>query len=358
MKVKKLKKSKNNMLIHHTTIENACNILASKQLWLKSVGETSDSKEIHHYMSNFNLAHRAVEYYNHLVNAINHIGSTSFNQFQHNCNWSNELWESGKVNGTVLAEILRKDSYLTCFTEKPFSEFHNNTYGDISFEFDNVPFDNKYGDHYLLKEKIKYFDSKKLEKKLMLNSVKPFQEISVENLTDNEKRTFLLRKLKELEKLQKIVSQNFVLKLKSWRNSYKFITNPDEDIKSIVEFLTNEMNEQRIIKRYSPLTEEQLVNLKRNAPITKEILETTHMNLLCCFLKDNEFRQDNETRIIAIPINKKGFNNDLYLKIPLKIENLKKIRVAPTPNSLDKDNKISLLEKKLIESGLSHVIVE
>ncbi|MED4817608.1 hypothetical protein [Bacillus atrophaeus] len=351
-----MKKSKSNMLIHHTTIENACNILGSKQLWLKSVGETSDSKEIHHYMSNFNLGHRAVEYHNHLANAINQIGSTSFNQFQHNCNWSNELWESGKVNGMVLADILRKDSYLTCFTEKPFSEFHNNTYGDISFEFDNVPFDNKYGDHYLLKEKIKYFDSKKLEKKLKLNSIKPFQEISVENLTDNEKRKFLIGKLKELKKLQKNVNENFVLKLKSWKNSYKFISNPDENIKSIVEFLTNEMNDQRIIKRYSPLTEEQFENFRRMAPVTKDILETTHMNLLCCFLKDNEFRQDNETRIIAIPMNKKGLNNDLYLKIPLKIESLKKIRISP--NSLDKDNKISLIERKLIETELSHVIVE
>ncbi|UAT31469.1 hypothetical protein K7T73_04345 [Bacillus badius] len=343
------------MLIHYTTdIRSAKSIIESKELWLKSVGKTKDENEIYHYMNEFNKFHFQKERLGILKRILNKETDTRAKSEIEQLNINLEMWKRKINNGTELSNILRNYSYLICFTEEENSQFHDSFYGKISFEFTKNPLGNNHLTHYFLEDKVRYFDAHQL------NNIKAQdceQMAFLTSLTTKMTKKLIKKTNTYYKNYEAILTEN----INKWLGDYESIRKPDPDLVDTVIFISDLMERNRIEKRVDYYCEiglvdneqkkgyEMLLNLERNS---KEAQNTTLINLLSLFLKDNQFSNDKETRIIAIPKNKEGLFSQEFLKVPYDLSTLSKIRVSSTLQDREeviKDLRLFLESKNLRE---------
>nr|WP_304220260.1 hypothetical protein [Fredinandcohnia onubensis] len=357
------------MLVHYTSdIGPATNILRSGEFWFKKMKFTKDNQEINH----FNMELDRVVYTLDLIQmaeknlvrmrAEPDNSMSILKEFLYEATFYKEHYKETSIGG-VLADFLRENTYLVCFTEGE-SEFHTTEYGGIGFVFENNPF-LQLGfirRYKLLEEKVYYFDAQKIHTLQM-----EYSELITNGLAIPEEEYTPISLLKEYIRQLKRGHREYESLLKDIVNGAKetagldfldlFANGSDIELREIVGFITREVNEKRS-RAYSSLAGTRKLSKKdisKKYERMDDIKPGLAMNLISCFLKDNRFKSDNETRILALPKNRGAINNDFddHLSIPFDRTLLKKIVV----NSEQKDEDIETIKGLLNELGLDQIEV-
>lgn len=360
-------------LIHYTnSLESAKSIIASKELWLGRSGEApKDNDEINHYLKIFNDFHTIETFNNYIVKSekkrteIEILGGL-YNELIHR--------EKKERLGDVLAKILKEQTHIICFTEEDdISDYHEQTYGEIRFEFKKNPLKHIEG-FELVQQKIIYLDTTEYNKyKVELDDF--FKNLSDRYLTKlnlNVKRDELKAIFEDNYKNGNIPEINMIdlkdlfyehidieIQKKHRYNIESIVTSLNtESFKNNIIYINNEVNDIReslILKRCSPFYASMFKIMGTFRHVDTMI---THLiNIGACFIKDKEFENDKETRIIAIP-NKKYTYNERYLKVPYDPEQLIKISVSEKIQSTEREKYIREIKEELEKNNIKGVQVE
>ncbi|TYS61996.1 hypothetical protein FZD47_18075 [Bacillus infantis] len=359
------------MLIHYTKdVDSATSILESGQLWLKSLGKTSDNEEVLHYMREFNRYHYLGELNLILDRFLQHKNKEelSIEAVVSTIAQNKAQWLEGISYGAALADILRDHTYLICFTENEESEFHNEEYGDISFEFSDDPLvKTNVRSSIFLQEKVEYFNSHELEE---LQS--SYQESLLSDEEIEQLNTRIEQNLDELDidvheflRTWKVAAsyqlykfnRTLLPKVREWNKRFNFTKSNRFEVTQAISFLNKLMVEQR--------AERKTIYLKKDDHFKRKIIRDsgnyelngqTKQNLMGCFLKDNKFIKDSETRIVAIPKNRDALVDSDWLKLPFAPSKLTRIKVSPhNPN---RDEIIRRLQGVISSNGYTSCSVE
>ncbi|MEC2074448.1 hypothetical protein [Alkalihalophilus marmarensis] len=371
------------MLIHHTqSMNNIKSILNSGEIWLKQVSKTSDNREISHYMDEFNIFHYILELEMSLDKYLSNNTPHSLHQFLTYLEINKRTWQNKASFGSCLFDILRNNAYLVCFTEKENSEYHNTEYGKYTLEFKSNPLESL-DSHFLLEEKVIYFDSKLVAREQEDLATQWSKRIENEDFSlyyaDSEIET--VKKWRHevnyyRHKYGRIIEDNSKKFDKKLARVFK---SPYNDLRRTLIFLNQKMIEMRaerkeIVlrtakkhfvkisedhkKQINEIVEEELANLIKKAHDPKDtgMIGQTRLNLMSVFLKDNYFKKDKETRIIAIPKNSTGLINQEWLKINFDFSKL--IRIKIDSSVANKAEEVKILKTILKDLNQQQVIVE
>lgn len=368
-------------LRHYTNSkESAVSIIKSKQMWLGKTGEAlKDRDEVNHYINIFRLFHSLDDIVTSLNKKSSHDSKVNLYENMIKSLFITNFYSKNRIMiGDIFADVIRNESYIICFTEDNESNFHESKYGPVSFLFsDNPLLENKYEDFRFLTKQIIYIDSKEfinVENELEEFYEKAFQPIK-EILNDQEfhqmlidihdlikekfdkKESKTLRKelIKNGENLKKNTLLEYEIMTKTIKNFHEetdFDVDKVSYIGGYLESRINKVREDRILSHF----EENLAKHHRLNGTFRQVQKDGHeRNIISCFLKDIIDKDDNETRIIALPVSRNTNLMENKLKVDLDMSLLKEIIVS---NSEDKENTIKEIKSALEEMGLEHVIVK
>jgi hypothetical protein len=366
-------------LRHYTnSYESAISIINSKQLWLGRIGVAKDTNEVLHYLNIFNNIH-TIEEIKGIVSQLESPPTESLYIFLIQSICQSYFYKVNRLQiGNILGEVLRKESYIVCFTEDDSSIFHEQEYGPVSFVFSNNPLEiEKYPQYDFVEKRVQYINTKEFD--VLNRLIEEFYIKSIskyEHFYTNENffnmlygiRSFIKNNYnkKEQKALRKKLikdAEELFTSCKKQIEAFKKILNEifsgdNKDIlkmKGIGQYLEQKINnvrENRILRLDDPKS----AQYHRIMGTFKHNIRETHIkNLISCFLKDIKFKNDNEIRVIALP-NSNHFNKDgNILKVDLNMKLLEKVLVS---SSLENRTEIiSMIKNELIKNGLNHVEV-
>lgn len=355
------------VLVHYThDINSASSILNSGEFWFKKMKYTKDEHEIFHYNKELGRTVYTLDLVKMAHISLREMekepqrSQTILEEFLVKAVHYQQNYSNTSISG-VLAEFLRENSYLACFTQTE-NDFHTTEYGGIGFVFESNPFEpSGFSRRFkLIEEKVMYFDANKIN-----NLQQEHSEFIINKLfaTDQSSNvlTFMRKCIRQLEKGFK--SYESVLKelmrdgKKTADLDFQKLIQNDLEMKEIINFLNREVSILRS-REYSKLGATRSKSKKEIAEKNRKvenIAPALGSNLITCFMKDNRFQPDNETRILALPKNRRALDNpsDSHLPISFNRRMLKKIVV----DSNKKEEDIYKLKELLSELNMNHVEV-
>ncbi|MCW1927405.1 hypothetical protein [Bhargavaea beijingensis] len=359
-------------LKHYTSnLESAKSIIHSRQLWLRNTGMTKDSEEIFHYFNIFNDLH-VIEDINSLISKnFNPNSKASLYEFYITSLLFEHYYKEHSLQiGQVLADVIRNESYLICFTEESGSMYHEDSYGPIAFLFTDNPLIKNDISYQFIKNKITYISKEKYEvinktandifkvsdlpryynSHKLLNEVIKYAQDELSGYSKSEHK----RKRKDLLKLLTPLIQSIQLATKDFSAEISPLFILSEQINpDINDYLNNRVNEirkERILDRFSP----EYRAISGDMFHAEKAFEHGK-NLISCFIKDSQFEKDNETRIIALPLSKQT-NEGNNLKVNINMNKLEKISVSQSVEN--RKFLISELKDFVQSRGLNPELVE
>lgn len=367
-------------LKHYTnSYDSALSIIKSKQLWMGKVGVAKDSNEILHYLKIFNNIH-IVNDIKGLLRKTNPNSKDSMYVYLMSCIAQSYYYKINQLQlGNVFGDVIRDESYILCFTEDDDSTFHEHEYGPVSFVFSENPLDvNKYSEFEFLEKRIQYIDTQEFD--LLETAISNFYEKTVyrfESFDSNEHLYNLIASLrksikenlnkkqqkalrKEFERDSKQLfdfTESFIIHFNDILN--RFLNDSNSDIlekKSIGNYLEEKINKERENKILSFDDPGSARIHKRNGTFKHNNSKDHLHNLISCFLKDIEFENDNEVRVIALPNSSYQNSDGNILKVDLRMEKLVKVEVSKSLEN--REEILEGIKNELSKKNLHQVEVE
>lgn len=363
-------------LKHYTSdLKSAKSIIDSKELWLRKTGMTKDSNEIFHYFDIFNTLNT--------IEDISRILKTNTPSNPKNSLYENYIasiyltyfYQTNKLQlGQVLADVIRDESYIACFTEESDNKsgYHEDSYGPIAFVFKENPLrvkENK--DFVFVQAKIHYINKKDFDILLevvnelfndsIMRYIEPskFEDINSElfqlvdiiskscNKNEQKKRRKGLNRSFEGLETKSISSRE---RLGSILKDLAFDLKGELELASYINQRVNDIREKKISDYYP----QEIAGAMKKTGMFRHNKTPEHTwNLIACFVKDIQFSDDEETRIIALPRNK-NVNRD-NLKVDMDMELIEKITVSTKIGN--RELVVQELKDYLDSKGLSRIRV-
>lgn len=368
-------------LKHYTAnLDTAKSIISSEQLWMGRTGEApKDKNEILHYFNIFNDLHSLYELKNLMVASNRTNSNRPLYLTQLGTIAQSYCYRERNLRiGDILADIIREESHIICFTEETSlnSGFHENTYGDICFHFESNPLVESAKSNFIfLQNKINYYDMKVLDE--IKETIDNIYRIILGNQMDlieiNKKIDVILLDIdksilnslnkkdmkierKKMEKLTKKLFDSLEnIHLEFFEHSQNM--NIDFTLKEfgVSLYLNDKVNnrrEEKMLKNYSL---EKANYFKAIRQFRHNSIDGHLRNIVACFIKGSEFIEDNETRIIALPNSTYTNPDGYFLKVPIDFKKLKKITISTLHP--ERENAIKELSELLVLKGISHVVI-
>lgn len=356
-------------LRHYTAnLESAKSIIASKELWLRRTGEApKDEKEVNHYFKVFNDFHTIAALKEYKKGREMNFSSGEVTKLLGTYNELMYRKKSLRI-GDVLEKILKEQTHIICFTEEENeSVFHNKTYGEICFQFNDNPLKQINGFN-IVKQKVTYLNTEKFaDSHADLESL--YEDLINKYLNGFDLDMELHGLHMQVDKFynEKIIKEGEIDKfLKSYirfedvdkqrRHLHALLlTENNEELNGTAQYLTkavNELREREMLKLFSDKNAQALKNMGTFKH--PENINMHKQNIAACFIKGRDFKNDKETRIIALP-NKNYTYKESYLKVPYNTNVLEKIIISQDIEFSKRQQYVSDLKSALSEAGINNV---